>query len=56
MPLPTVGGVSTVDGDKPAEKVDWDCALSTVDDPKVGFFFSIVYIVSHPFSLYQTCV
>lgn len=52
VPLPTVGGVSAVDGEKPAEKVDWDCALSTVDDPKVSFFFSIVDVVSHPFSLY----
>jgi len=32
--LPTIASVSTADGEKPPEKVDWDCALSTDDDPK----------------------
>ena len=32
--LPTVTSVSTPEGAKPPEKVDWDCALSTYDDPK----------------------
>jgi hypothetical protein len=35
VPLPTVVGVATVEGNKPAEKVDWDCAMSTVEEPKV---------------------
>eukprot|EP00804_Cyclotella_cryptica_P014922 CCRYP_000546-RA/>CCRYP_000546-RA protein AED:0.02 eAED:0.02 QI:154/1/1/1/1/1/2/255/362 len=34
VPLPTVVGVATVDGSRPPEKVDWDCALSTLEDPK----------------------
>lgn len=34
VPLPTITSVSTADGEKPPEKVDWDCALSTDDDPK----------------------
>mmetsp|Transcript_41796 Transcript_41796/g.75244 ORF Transcript_41796/g.75244 Transcript_41796/m.75244 type:complete len:368 (-) Transcript_41796:135-1238(-) len=34
VPLPTIMSVSTTDGEKPPEKVDWDCALSTDDDPK----------------------
>mmetsp|Transcript_34090 Transcript_34090/g.64891 ORF Transcript_34090/g.64891 Transcript_34090/m.64891 type:complete len:371 (+) Transcript_34090:108-1220(+) len=34
VPLPTIMSVSTADGEKPPEKVDWDCALSTDDDPK----------------------
>lgn len=48
VPLPTVVGVSTVEGERPAEKVDWDCALSTVDDPKVRSYFS--------FSMYVSCI
>ena len=34
VPLPTIMSVSTPEGEKPPEKVDWDCALSTDDDPK----------------------
>ncbi|KAL7545873.1 hypothetical protein ACHAWF_009225 [Thalassiosira exigua] len=34
VPLPTIASVSTADGEKPPERVDWDCALSTDDDPK----------------------
>mmetsp|Transcript_50372 Transcript_50372/g.107278 ORF Transcript_50372/g.107278 Transcript_50372/m.107278 type:complete len:383 (-) Transcript_50372:73-1221(-) len=34
VPLHTITSVSTADGEKPPEKVDWDCALSTVDEPK----------------------
>jgi hypothetical protein len=34
VPLPTITSVSTADGDKPPEKVDWDCAMCTEDDPK----------------------
>eukprot|EP00571_Detonula_confervacea_P010333 CAMPEP_0172298994 /NCGR_PEP_ID=MMETSP1058-20130122/1388_1 /TAXON_ID=83371 /ORGANISM="Detonula confervacea, Strain CCMP 353" /LENGTH=383 /DNA_ID=CAMNT_0013008291 /DNA_START=46 /DNA_END=1197 /DNA_ORIENTATION=+ len=34
VPLPTIMSVSTADGEKPPERVDWDCALSTDDDPK----------------------
>jgi len=34
VPLPTITSVSTADGDKPPEKVDWDCALCTEEDPK----------------------
>ena len=48
VPLPTVMGVSTVEGDKPPEKVDWDCAMSTVDDPKVHLLqiYPHVYILA----------
>ena len=42
VPLPTVTSVGTVEGEKPPEKVDWDCALSTANDPKV----SIVVVMS----------
>lgn len=34
LPLPSIQDVSTPDGKTPPEKVDWDCALSTEDDPK----------------------
>jgi hypothetical protein len=34
VPLPTITSVSTADGDKPPEKVDWDCAMCTEHDPK----------------------
>jgi len=34
VPLHTIASVSTADGDKPPERVDWDCALSTDEDPK----------------------
>lgn len=34
VPLPTIISVSTADGEKPPEKVDWDCAMSTDDEPK----------------------
>ena len=35
LPMTTLLDVSTPEGDKPPEKVDWDCAMSTEDDPKV---------------------
>ena len=35
LPVATVAGVSTADGDRPPEATDWECALSTHDDPKV---------------------
>lgn len=35
IPLTTMMDVATADGDKPPEEVDWDCAISTEDDPKV---------------------
>jgi hypothetical protein len=46
VPLPTVVGVSTVEGEKPAERVDWDCALSTVEDPKVNRS-SLIWVLPH---------
>lgn len=36
IPLVTITDVSTADGDKPPEKVDWDCSLSTNEEPKVS--------------------
>lgn len=36
IPLITLLDVSTPDGQKPPQKVDWDCALSTQDEPKVS--------------------
>eukprot|EP00956_Cyclotella_meneghiniana_P012172 scaffold17271_cov69-Cyclotella_meneghiniana.AAC.11 len=38
VPLPTVTSVGTVEGEKPPEKVDWDCALSTANDPKTCLY------------------
>jgi hypothetical protein len=34
LPLATITTVSTADGDRPPEDVDWDCSMSTYDDPK----------------------
>lgn len=34
LPLPTIRDVSLPDGRVPPQNVDWDCALSTEDDPK----------------------
>lgn len=61
LPLPTVLGVGTVDGERPAEKVDWDCALSTVDDPKVCWLYSwicVIVLIVDILSVYiiTTCV
>eukprot|EP00566_Odontella_aurita_P011238 CAMPEP_0113564606 /NCGR_PEP_ID=MMETSP0015_2-20120614/21713_1 /TAXON_ID=2838 /ORGANISM="Odontella" /LENGTH=395 /DNA_ID=CAMNT_0000466707 /DNA_START=23 /DNA_END=1210 /DNA_ORIENTATION=+ /assembly_acc=CAM_ASM_000160 len=38
VPLPTLRDVCTTDGDRPAEKCDWDCALSTVEEPKTCLY------------------
>jgi hypothetical protein len=35
IPMTTLTDVATSDGDKPPERVDWDCAMSTLDEPKV---------------------
>lgn len=35
LPITTIKDVSTADGNKPPEKVDWDCAMSTIEEPKV---------------------
>jgi hypothetical protein len=35
LPMITIMDVSTAEGDKPPEIVDWDCAMSTPDEPKV---------------------
>ena len=35
IPMTTLADVATAEGDKPPEKVDWDCAMSTKDEPKV---------------------
>lgn len=34
VPLPTVQGVATTEGEKKPENVDWDCSLSTNEEPK----------------------
>ncbi len=36
---PTMVDVSTPEGSKPPQEVDWDCCLSTVDDPKVSTWY-----------------
>lgn len=36
--ITTLVDISTADGDKPPEKVDWDCAMSTEDDPKTCLY------------------
>jgi len=38
VPMITLLDVSTPDGQKPPEKVDWDCALSTQDEPKTCLY------------------
>lgn len=38
IPISTLVEVSTADGDKPSEATDWDCALSTVEDPKTCLY------------------
>jgi hypothetical protein len=38
---PTMVDVSTPEGSKPPQEVDWDCCLSTVDDPKVSTSYCI---------------
>lgn len=38
IPLPSVEKVATPDGAKPPEPIDWDCALSTKQDPKMCLF------------------
>lgn len=38
VPLPTLRDVSTAEGDRPAETCDWDCALSTVEEPKTCLY------------------
>lgn len=35
IPMTTLTDVATSDGDKPPERVDWDCAMSTLEEPKV---------------------
>lgn len=34
LPIPTVQDVATPDGSQPPKPVDWDCAMSTIQDPK----------------------
>lgn len=34
VPLPTIASVATADGERPPDVVDWDCALSTADEPR----------------------
>jgi len=34
IPITTMLDVSTLDGEKPPEQVDWDCVMSTENDPK----------------------
>jgi hypothetical protein len=38
LPITTIQDVSTADGNKPPEKVDWDCAMSTIEEPKSCLF------------------
>ena len=46
LPMVTLMDVSTKDGDKPPEMVDWDCAMSTEDESKVSSVeFSSVHFV-----------
>ena len=35
LPMVTIMDVATAEGDKPPDMVDWDCAMSTQDEPKV---------------------
>ena len=39
IPITTMLDVSTLHGEKPPEQVDWDCVMSTENDPKVRFIF-----------------
>lgn len=36
LSMTTLLDVSTADGNKPPEKIDWDCAMSTEEEPKVS--------------------
>eukprot|EP00560_Eucampia_antarctica_P006722 CAMPEP_0197826698 /NCGR_PEP_ID=MMETSP1437-20131217/3610_1 /TAXON_ID=49252 ORGANISM="Eucampia antarctica, Strain CCMP1452" /NCGR_SAMPLE_ID=MMETSP1437 /ASSEMBLY_ACC=CAM_ASM_001096 /LENGTH=354 /DNA_ID=CAMNT_0043427235 /DNA_START=98 /DNA_END=1162 /DNA_ORIENTATION=+ len=38
IPIATMMDVSTIDGNKPPEPTDWDCALSTEQDPKTCLY------------------
>jgi len=38
LPMTTLLQVSTPEGEKPPELVDWDCAMSTVEDPKTCLY------------------
>ena len=44
LPITTIKDVSTADGNKPPEKVDWDCAMSTIEEPKVRCYHGILQI------------
>ena len=39
---PTMVDVTTPEGSKPPQKVDWDCCLSTEDDPKVCMYLCML--------------
>mmetsp|Transcript_61377 Transcript_61377/g.176664 ORF Transcript_61377/g.176664 Transcript_61377/m.176664 type:complete len:373 (-) Transcript_61377:31-1149(-) len=38
IPMPTIVDVSTPEGSNPPQSVDWDCAMSTEEDPKSCLF------------------
>jgi hypothetical protein len=41
VPMITLLDVSTPEGQKPPERVDWDCATSTEDEPKVRIYQNV---------------
>ena len=64
VPVPTVLGVATAEGNKVPEMVDWDCAMCTYDEPKVSVLlrcdatvrrslFPLSYLQLHSFTLPQ---
>lgn len=38
VPLPTIASVTTTDGERAPDVVDWDCALSTTDEPRTCLY------------------
>ena len=44
LPVITMEAVSTPEGIKPPEVVDWDCAMSTENEPKVRIYIWYIYI------------
>jgi hypothetical protein len=47
---PTMMDVSTPEGNKPPQEADWDCCMSTVEEPKVGFkCFAVLQFATFPF-------
>jgi hypothetical protein len=47
LPMTTLLDVSTPEGSKPPEIVDWDCAMSTPEEPKVRYILLLLLILKN---------